>query len=99
MLNLGGNPIAPLFYAIGGAAIVVVDSCYSGRRRLVPRASRSRLLLAKFATFALFAALSLALVAAGDTIITVALPFARSERPTIVDARAGALVGLSLLIS
>jgi ABC-2 type transport system permease protein len=100
-LKVGGNPIAQLFYAIGAAAIFAVEYRHSGWRHIVPRASRWALIVSKFATFALFAALSLALVALGDALVTVALPLLRGSSPVITDLNAAAagMVILSFLIS
>jgi len=100
-LNVGGNPIAQLFYAIGAAAIFAAEYRHSGWRHIVPRASRWTLIVSKFATFVLFAALSLALVALGDVLMTVALPILRGSSPPMADmnlAAAGMLI-LSFLIS
>jgi ABC-2 type transport system permease protein len=100
-LAIGGNPIAQLFYAVGAAAIFAVEYRHSGWRHIVPRASRWTLIIAKFANFALFAAISLALVALGDLTVTVVLPLLRGSSPSIADlnlASAG-MVALALLIS
>ena len=100
-LAIGGNPIAQLFYAIGAAAIFAVEYRHSGWRHIVPRASRSSLIVAKFATFALFAAISLMLVALGDLLVTVALPLVLGSSPAFADlniASAG-MAALALLIS
>jgi ABC-2 type transport system permease protein len=100
-LSVGGNPIAQLFYAIGAAAIFAVEYRYSGWRHLVPRASRWSLLLSKFATFALFAAASLALVAVGDALVTAVLPFGLGSKPVMTDisAASGTILILSFLVS
>jgi hypothetical protein len=100
-LSVGGNPIAQLFYAIGAAAIFAVEYRYSGWRHIVPRASRWSLLVSKFATFALFAAASLVLVAAGDALITAVLPFGLGSRPVMTDlsTASGTVLFLSFLIS
>lgn len=94
--SVAGNPIAQLFYATGAAAIFAVEYRYSGWRHLVPRASRERLLLAKFATFALFAALSLALALAGDVLISLATPLLHGASPKIADGGGGAVAALLL---
>jgi hypothetical protein len=98
-LNVGGNPIAQLFFAIGAAAIFVVDYRYSGWRHLVPRASRARLLFAKFVTFALFAGGSLMLVAIGDAVVSFGAPLARPMKWVVADPGQGGIVLLSFLIS
>lgn len=95
-VSVAGNPIAQLFYAIGGAAIFAVEYRYSGWRHIVPRASRERLLLAKFATFAIFAALSLALALAGDVLISLASPLLHGASPAVADASGAALAALIL---
>ena len=100
-LNVGGNPIAQLFYAIGAAAIFAVEYRHSGWRHIVPRASRWTLIVSKFATFALFTGLSLMLVMLGDALVTIALPVVRGSSLAITDmnaAAAGAIL-LSFLIS
>lgn len=100
-LNVGGNPIAQLFYAIGAAAIFAVEYRHSGWRHIVPRASRWTLIVSKFATFALFAALSLALVVLGDVLVTAAVPAMRGSSPPMVDINAtgAGIVVSSFLIS
>jgi len=94
--SVGGNPIAQLFFAIGAAGIFAVEYRYSGWRHLVPRAARERLMIAKFAAFALFAALSLALAGTGDLIVTLILPFVQGLKPLIADAPSSAAVILIL---
>jgi hypothetical protein len=100
-LNVGGNPIAQLFYAIGASAIFAVEYRHSGWRHIVSRASRWTLIVSKFATFALFAAMSLMLVALGDALVAIALPFLRGSSPAITDMNAAAAgtILLSFLIS
>lgn len=100
-LAIGGNPIAQLFYAIGAAAIFSVEYRHSGWRHIVPRASRWRLIVAKFVTFALFAAISLTMVALGDLLVTVALPLIHGSPPAIADLDLASMgtVALALLIS
>jgi hypothetical protein len=93
-VSVAGNPIAQLFFAIGGAAIFAVEYRYSGWRHIVPRASRERLILAKFATFALFAAVSLALALLGDMLVTLAGPLLRGAAPVIADASPAAVTTL-----
>lgn len=95
-LSVSGNPIAQLFYAIGGAAIFAVEYRHSGWRHLVPRAARSKLLAAKFATFALFAALSLLLALAGDVVVMLVIPFIQGLHPVIADTPDGAAFTLLL---
>jgi hypothetical protein len=100
-LNIGGNPIAQLFYAIGAAAVFAVEYRYSGWRHIVPRASRLSLLVSKLLTFVLFAALSLALVAIGDALVTLIMPVVRGVRPVVTDATLAsvALLFLCFLVS
>jgi len=100
-ISVGGNPIAQLFFAIGAAAIFAVEYRYSGWRHLVPRAARERLMIAKFATFALFAALSLLLAGLGDLLVTMILPFVQGLKPVMADAppSATATLILAFLIS
>ena len=74
---IGGNPIAQLFFAIGAAALFTVEYRYSSWRHVVPRCSRPRLMLAKLAVFALLAALSLALICAGDGLASLVLPLTK----------------------
>lgn len=95
-VSVAGNPIAQLFYAIGAAAIFAVEYRYSGWRHLVPRASRERLILAKFATFALFAAISLTLALLGDLLISLATPLLHGGAPVIADASPAAIATLAL---
>ncbi|MES2444309.1 MAG: ABC transporter permease [Pseudomonadota bacterium] len=100
-LSVAGNPIAQLFYAVGAAAIFAVEYRYSGWRHLVPRAPRERLLAAKFAAFALFAALSLVLAVAGDLLVMLAMPFVQGLNPAIVETPPGAatILLLAFLVS
>jgi hypothetical protein len=100
-LSVGGNPIAQLFYAIGAAAIFAVEYRYSGWRHIVPRASRRSLLVSKFATFILFAATSLVLVAAGDALVTVVLPLGLGSKLVMTDlsTASSTVFLLSFLIS
>jgi ABC-2 type transport system permease protein len=100
-LSVSGNPIAQLFYAIGGAAIFAVEYRHSGWRHLVPRAPRERLLAAKFAAFALFAALSLAIALAGDVVAMLVIPFIQGLHPVIADtpANAAAILLLASMIA
>jgi len=95
-LSVSGNPIGQLFYAIGGAAIFAVEYRYSGWRHLVPRAARERLLAAKFAAFALFAAISLLLALAGDVVAMLVIPFVQGLHPVIADTPADAAATLLL---
>jgi ABC-2 type transport system permease protein len=100
-LNVGGNPIAQLFFAIGAAGIFSVEYRYSGWRHIVPRAPRWTLIVSKFLAFAVFATASLALVALGNLLVVAALPFALGARPVIADldlVSAGLLL-MSFLIS
>jgi hypothetical protein len=99
-LSIGGNPMAQLFYAIGAAAIFAVEYRYSGWRHLVPRASRESLMLSKFAAFALFAAFSLLLAAAGTALVMMLVPLVQGLRPaTDIAAGAGMFILLSFLVS
>lgn len=98
-LSVSGNPIGQLFYAIGGAAIFAVEYRYSGWRHLVPRAPRERLLGAKLAAFALFAALSLLLALAGDVVAMLVIPFIQGLHPVIADIPANAAAALLLAFS
>lgn len=93
-LGVGGNPVAQLFYAVGAAAIFAVEYRHSGWRHLVPRASRESLLLSKFAAYALVAALSLVLVAAGEALVTLLLPLVQGANYRIADAPGAAGVAL-----
>jgi ABC-2 type transport system permease protein len=81
---LGGNPIAQLFFAIGAAGLFTVEYRYSSWRHIVPRCSRSRLMLAKLAAFAALSAASLALVCAGDFLASLVLPLTRGVAMTDV---------------
>lgn len=96
IVGIAGNPVAQLFYAVGGAAIFAVEYRYSGWRHLVPRASRERLILAKFATFALFAGLSLMLALVGDVLVSLAGPLLHGASPVIADASSEAVTRLAL---
>jgi hypothetical protein len=100
-LNVGGNPIAQLFFAIGAAGIFSVEYRYSGWRHIVPRAPRWTLIVSKFIAFMLFATASLVLVALGNLLVVVALPFALGGRPVITDLDlvSTGLLLMSLLIS
>lgn len=100
-LNVGGNPIAQLFFAIGAAGIFAVEYRYSGWRHIVPRAPRWTLIAAKFMTFASFAAASLALVALGNLLVVAVLPFALGARPvtTDLDIASATVLVASFLIS
>lgn len=69
-LSLSGNTLAHLFFAVGVAAIFIVDYRFSTWRHLVPRRSRVSLWLAKFFAAALCLALSLLLVAIGDVVVS-----------------------------
>lgn len=76
-LSIAGNPVAQLFYAAGAAAIFAVDYRHQAWRHLVPRRRRPALLAAKAAAFALLAAISLALLLAGDLAASQVAPLAR----------------------
>ena len=93
-LSIGGNPIAQLFYAIGGAAIFAVEYRYSGWRHIVPRAPRERLILAKFASFALFTAISLTLAGTGDAIVALSVPLLHGQTPMVTDMTAVSFSGV-----
>lgn len=61
-LGAGGNPIAQLFYAIGGAALVANEYRWESWRLIGPRNRRLNLIIAKFMVYLAFAALSLAAI-------------------------------------
>lgn len=99
-LSVAGNPIGQLFYAVGAAAIFAVEYRHAGWRHLVPRRSRSALMLAKFAAWTILCAVSLALVAAGDLFANLILPWLRGSSPVIADwsgAAPGAILLMALL--
>ncbi|MDF7777305.1 ABC transporter permease [Sphingomonas sp. AOB5] len=97
-LSIAGNPIAQLFFAVGAAAIFAVEYRHSGWRHLVPRRSRSTLMLAKMAAFLIGAFVSLMLVAAGDILASMAVPLIRGAAPVAADWKAGASLAILLTV-
>lgn len=95
--SAGGNPIVQLFYAVGAAAIFAVEYRYSGWRHLVPRRSRSALMLTKFGAWMIACAASLTLVVAGDLFANLIVPWLRGSAPVIADW-SGAAPGAILLM-
>jgi hypothetical protein len=93
-LSVGGNPIAHLFFATGAAAIFCVEYRHASWRHIVPRASRTGLMTAKFAAYALFMCVSLVLLLAGDLLASLAPAVARGMK--IVDVPPATLAGLAM---
>jgi len=93
-VSLAGNPVAQLFYALGGAAFFTVEYRHATWRLIVPRAGRGALFGAKALGFCLFAALSLLLLLAGELAVTLAVALAR--RLAVADAPPATLAHLGL---
>lgn len=100
-LSVTGNPFAQLFYALGAAALFAVEYRHAGWRHLVPRRSRSALMLAKFAAFLIAGAASIALAAAGSLFASFVMPWLAGSAAKPVDwsAAAPAAILLSALLS
>lgn len=98
-MSVAGNPVAQLFYAAGAAAIFSVDYRHSTWRHLVPRRRRPALLAAKAAAFALLAAMSLALLLAGDLAASLVAPLARGFAMTDSAPATPANLALAWLVS
>jgi hypothetical protein len=98
-MSVAGNPIAQLFFAVGGAGLFALEYRHSAWRSLVPRRGRAALMLVKGAAFALLAAASLALVLAGDLAASLVLPLARGLPMADAPPATAAGVALSFLLS
>jgi hypothetical protein len=98
-LSVAGNPVAQLFFAAGAAAIFAVDYRHSTWRHLVARRRRPALIAAKAAAFALLAAVSLALLLAGDAAASLVAPLARGFAMTDAAPATPANLAVAWLVS
>ncbi len=70
-LSAAGNPIWHLFYIVGAATLFAGEYRWESWRFIVPRSSRTSLILGKMAAFALFAAVSLILIALAGLLVAL----------------------------
>jgi len=100
-VGAAGNPFVQLFLAIGAASLFALEYRHATWRLLVPRRSRTMLLAAKLAAFAIAAACSLALLSVGNLFAITVPALLRGAHPIASEAMgAGAVaVLLTLLVS
>ncbi|MDP5279870.1 hypothetical protein Q9Q95_13125 [Sphingomonas sp. DG1-23] len=79
VLNVAGNPVAHLFFAIGAASIVADDYRWETWRLIVPRNGRRSLIAGKFLTYLMLVGLALVLTVIGDRFVAVAAGIVRGQ--------------------
>ncbi len=95
-LAAAGNPVVQLFFAVGAAALFALEYRYAGWRLLVPRRSRTMLLVAKLAAFLIAGAASLLLLCLGNLAAMFALPWIWGVHPVVAEAGGSAAVAVLL---
>jgi hypothetical protein len=100
-LGTAGNPVAQLFFAVGAGALFALDYRHATWRLLVPRRSRTALMTAKLAAFAIAAAGSLILLCAGNLASVFAMPALHGVAAFTADAigTGGVAVALTFAVS
>ncbi|MGV8938483.1 MAG: ABC transporter permease [Allorhizobium sp.] len=95
-LNISGNSVAQLLFAIGIASVFYVEYRHSTWRLLVPRFSRTQLWAGKFIACLILLSASLVLTAFGDLLLNIGIALAYGDELSATAFQSGSASSLVL---